>query len=302
MQPNRVIGVDVGGTKILAGILHRDGSVERRHERPTPTASQDELLAALERAVDELFDGDIAAVAFGMPSRIDQASGRVEGSVNIPIAGVPLRDLMSERFGVPVGIENDASAATLAEFHVGAGREAKTLVMLTLGTGCGGGIVIDGELYRGWAELGHMVVVVDGLPCQGTCTGRGHLESYVSGHAATRIARETFGPEVEAHQLVSLARGGDERAREAIARIGRYLGAGIGGLVNIFQPEIVVVGGGFAAGAGDFVLDPARVVARTEALAPAGERVRIVPAELENDAGMIGAAMVAFEAVDAASS
>jgi glucokinase len=206
---------------------------------------------------------------------------------------------MATRFGRPVGIENDASAATLAEFHVGAGRDAKTLVMLTLGTGCGGGIVIDGELYRGWAELGHMVVVADGLPCQGTCTGRGHLESYVSGHAATRIAQETFGPDVEAHELVALARGGDDRARTALAGMGRHLGAGIGSLVNIFQPEIVVIGGGFAAGARDFVLEPARLVARTESLAPAGDRVRIVPAELENEAGMIGAAFVAFDSLAA---
>ena len=297
MAAKRVIGVDVGGTKILAGIVHRDGTVERRHERPTPTATPEELLAALETAVEELRDDGIAAVGFGMPSLIDQETGTIVGSVNIPLRGVPFRARMSERFGVPVAMENDASAATLAEFHVGAGRGARTLVMLTLGTGCGGGIVIDGELYRGWAELGHMVIVADGLPCQGACTGHGHLESYVSGHAATRLAQETFGPESEAHQLVLLARGGDERARAALSRIGRWLGAGIGSLVNVFNPEVVVVGGGFTAGAGDFVLDPARVVVRTEALAGAGERLRIVPAELENDAGMIGAGFVAFDAL-----
>lgn len=287
----------MGGTKILAGIVRRDGSVERRHERPTPTASAEELLAALETAVEELRDDEIEAVGFGMPSLIDQDSGRIVGSVNIPLQGIPFRSRMSERFGLPIGIENDASAATIAEFHVGAGRGAKTLVMLTLGTGCGGGVVIDGELYRGWAELGHMVIVADGLPCQGACTGRGHLESYVSGHAASRLARETIASESDAHQLVMLARGGDERARAALAQIGRYLGAAIGSLVNLFNPEIVVIGGGFAAGARDFVFDAARVVLRTEALAGAGERVRIVPAELENDAGMIGAGFVAFDAL-----
>jgi glucokinase len=294
---NRVIGVDVGGTKILAGIVDRRGRVERRHERPTPTASQEALVAALETTVEELLDGDIDAIGFGMPSRVDQATGLVEGSVNIPLAGLALREVMAERFGLPVGLENDASAATLAEFHIGAGREATTLVMLTLGTGCGGGIVIDGELYRGWAELGHIVIVADGLPCQGSCTGRGHLESYVSGHAATRVAQETFGPEVEAHELVALARGGDDRAQTALTAMGRHLGAGIASLVNIFRPEIVVVGGGFAAGARDFILEPARLVTRTEALAPAGARVRIVPAELENEAGMIGAGFVAFDAL-----
>jgi glucokinase len=294
---NRVIGVDVGGTKILAGIVRRDGTVERRHERPTPLGSTEELLVGLEHAVAELDDGAIDAVGFGMPSLVDQDSGSIVGSVNIPLQGVPFRSRMSERFELPVGIENDASAATIAEFHVGAGRGARTLVMLTLGTGCGGGIVIDGELYRGWAELGHMVIVADGLPCQGACTGRGHLEAYVSGHAATRIAQELIGPESEAHQLVTLARGGDPRARDALAGLGRHLGAAIGSLVNIFNPEIVVVGGGFAAGAGDLVLEPARVVTRTEALAGAGDRVRLVLAELENDAGMIGAGFVAFDAL-----
>ena len=297
MDGNRVIGVDVGGTKILAGIVRRDGMVERRHERSTPLGSTEELLGGLEHAVAELMDEGIEAIGFGLPSLVDQESGSIVGSVNIPLQGVPFRSRMSERFGLPVGIENDASAATIAEFHVGAGRGARTLVMLTLGTGCGGGIVIDGELYRGWAELGHMVIVADGLPCQGACTGRGHLEAYVSGHAATRIAQEMIGPESEAHQLVALARGGDERARDALAGLGRHLGAAIGSLVNIFNPEIVVIGGGFAAGAGDFVLEPARVVAGTEALAGAGNRVRIVPAQLENDAGMIGAGFVALDAL-----
>jgi glucokinase len=294
-----VVGVDLGGTKILAGVVDRLGGVERRHERPTPTTSQDELLAALERAVNELVDDDIAAIGFGMPSRIDQASGRVEGSVNIPIAGVPLRDLMSERFGVPVGIANDASAATLAEFHVGAGREAKTLVMLTLGTGVGGGVVIDGRLLRDGGELGHVVVEYDGAPCQGTCTGRGHLEGYASGTAATKLAREAFGADATAHDLVRLGHEGDPTALSILGGIGGRLGAAIGSFVNIFRPEIVVVGGGFAA-AGDLILGPAREVMLREALTPARDRVRIVRADLGPAAGVIGAGLVALHATGAA--
>src|SRR4051794_15501588 len=157
---------------------------------------------------------------------------------------------MSERYGVPVGIENDANAATYAEFHFGAAREAHSMVMLTLGTGCGGGAVVDGKLYRGWAEFGHMVIEYDGLPCQGTCTGRGHLEPYVTGVAATKLAQEVFGPAVDAHRLVRLAGEGEPRAIEILDGIGRHLGAGIGTLVNIFNPELVVIGGGFAAGGG----------------------------------------------------
>jgi glucokinase len=296
LDGKRVIGVDLGGTKILAGIVDRDGRVERRRENPTPVKSQDELLRGLDDAVSELLDDDIAAIGFGIPSPIDQATGRAMQAVNIPLdASVPFRERMADKFGRPVGIENDANAATYAEFHFGAGREARTIVMLTLGTGCGGGAVIDGALYRGWAEFGHIVVVYDGIPCQGTCTGRGHLEPYVTGLAATKLAQAEFGPAVDSHRLVRLAGEGDERAIDILAGIGRHLGAGIGSLVNIFNPELCVIGGGFAA-AGDFILEPAREIVAREGLAGAGKRVRIVRAELGTAAGLIGAALVAFDA------
>jgi glucokinase len=297
LDGKRVIGVDVGGTKILAGIVHRDGRVERHRENPTPVDSEEGLLAGLDRAVEELLDDDIAAVGFGLPSPIDQKTGRAQQAVNIPLdATVDFRMRMAERFGRPVGLENDANSAAYAEFHFGAAREANTMVMLTLGTGCGGGAVIDGKLFRGWAEFGHMVIVYDGIPCQGTCTGRGHLEPYVTGVAATKLAQEEFGPAVDAHRLVRLAGEGEPRAIAILDGIGRHLGAGIGSLVNIFNPELVVIGGGFAA-AGDFILDPARQIVAREGLAHAGERVRIVRAELGTSAGLIGAALVAFDAL-----
>jgi len=171
-------------------------------------------------------------------------------------------------------------------------------VMLTLGTGCGGGVVLDGKLYRGWAEFGHMVIEFDGLPCHGTCTGRGHLEGYVAGTAATKLAQEAFGPAADAHRLVRLAREGDQQAVEILVGIGRRLGAGIGSLVNLFDPELVVIGGGFAA-AGDFLFDPAREVVKREALAPEADRMRIVRAELGTAAGLIGAGLLAFDAAAA---
>ena len=298
MDGQRVIGVDLGGTKILAGIVDRDGRVDRRREHPTPVTSQDDLLAGLEAAVEELLADEIAAIGFGIPSPIDQRTGRAQQAVNIPLDdSVPFRDRMAERFGLPVGIENDANAATYAEFHFGAARDVQTTVMLTLGTGCGGGAVLDGRLYRGWAEFGHMVIVYDGLPCQGACTGRGHLEPYVTGLAATKLAQEVFGPAVDSHRLVRLANEGEPRAIEILDGIGRHLGAGIGTLVNLFNPELVVIGGGFAA-AGDFILDPAREIVAREGLADAGKRVRIVRAELGTAAGLIGAALVAFDALD----
>jgi len=297
LDGKRVIGVDLGGTKILAGIVDRDGRVERRRENPTPVSSEDALLTGLDDAVQELLDDNIAAIGFGLPSPIDQVNGRAEQAVNIPLdASVPFRERMAEKFGLPVAIENDANAATYAEFHFGAGRDIGRMVMLTLGTGCGGGAVIDGELYRGWAEFGHIVIVYDGIPCQGSCTGRGHLEPYVTGVAATKLAQAEFGPAVDSHRLVRLATEGEPRAIEILDGIGRHLGAGIGSLANIFNPELVVIGGGFAA-AGDFILDPAREVVAREVLAGAGKRLPIVRAELGTAAGLIGAGLVAFDAV-----
>jgi glucokinase len=295
LDGKRVIGVDLGGTKVLAGIVDRDGRVERRREYPTRVGSQEDLLAGLEAVVEELLGEDIAALGFGIPSPVDQQEGRALQAVNIPLsADLDFRSRMAERFSLPVGIENDANAATYAEFHFGAGRDARSMVMLTLGTGCGGGAVIDGDLYRGWAEFGHIVIVYDGLPCQGTCTGRGHLEPYVTGRAATKLAQEAFGPAADSHRLVRLATEGEELARDILAGMGRHLGAGIGTLVNIFNPELAVIGGGFAA-AGDFLIEPAREIVRREALAHAGDRLRIVRAQLGTAAGLIGAGLVAFD-------
>lgn len=298
MAGKRVIGVDVGGTKILAGIVTEEGGVERRRERPTPTESEDALVQGLAEAVEELRGDDVAAIGFGVPSTIDQATGVAIGSVNIPLAGFGLRDHMRERFGVPVEVENDANAAALGEWAHGAGRGTSGMVMLTLGTGVGGGCVLDGRLYRGWAEFGHIVIEHDGKPCQGACTGRGHLEAYCTGLAAGEAARDAFGPGADAHRLVRLAREGERRAIEILDDLGRRLGSGIASLVNVFNPEVVVIGGGFGAAAADFVLGPAREVAAREALPPAGERLRIVPAKLGTAAGLVGAALVALEALE----
>jgi glucokinase len=297
LNGKRVIGVDLGGTKILAGVVDEEGRVGQRREHPTPVASQAELLAGLDGAVEELLSDEIVALGFGIPSPIDQRTGRAAQAVNIPLDDtIDFRGRMAERFGLPVGIENDANAAAYAEFRFGAARDVESMVMLTLGTGCGGGAVVDGQLFRGWAEFGHIVIEYDGLPCQGTCTGRGHLEPYVTGVAATKLAQAEFGPAVDAHRLVRLATEGEARAVEILAGIGRYLGAGLGSLVNIFNPELIVIGGGFAA-AGDFVLDPAREILRREGLAKAGERVQVVRAELGTAAGLIGAGLVAFDAL-----
>jgi glucokinase len=301
---HQAIGVDLGGTKILAGVVDRQGTVLRRHEAPTPTGSQEELLAGVEAAIAAVRADDVGAVGIGIPSTIDQRAGRAVSSVNIPLADVDVRDLLRERLGLPVAIENDANAAAIGEWRVGAGAGTSDMVMLTLGTGVGGGLVLGGRPFRGSsgaaAELGHMVIEVDGRPCQGTCTGRGHLEAYASGHAATIEAQEAFGPAADAHRLVRLADEGDARAREILAGIGHRLGAAIGTLVNVFDPELVVIGGGFGSAAREYLLPPARGTMRREALPPGRDRVRIEPAKLGTAAGLTGAAFVGFEALDGA--
>lgn len=296
----RVIGVDVGGTKIAAGLVAHDGLIERRLEQPTEVSSEEALLLQLDALVAQLRSGaDVAALGFGIPSRIDQRRGRAVASVNVPLMNVNFRDRMREQHGLPVAIDNDANAAAIAEWRGGAARGAQHVVMLTLGTGVGGGLILAGRPYRGatgsGAELGHIVVEVDGPPCR--CGGRGHLESFATGLAADDLAREHIGPDSNAHDLVRRARAGEADALDLFARIGRYVGAAIASLVNALEPELVVIGGGFGEAAGEFLLGSARAVLAQDALPPGRENLRIVAAQLGADAGLIGAGMIAFEAL-----
>ncbi len=297
MEAQRVIGVDLGGTKILAGAFDAEGQVLERHEVPTPTSSQEELLEAIAAAIEPLARPGLGALGLGIPSVLDRTTGRALGSINIPLVDFSLDALLRERFGVPVAVENDANLAALAEWRLGAGRGAENLLLLTLGTGVGGGVIIDGALYRGWAELGHVVVVADGPPCQGTCTGRGHLEAVASGNAADRAAEKLWGEGASAELLVGRAEEGDPDALEALAGIGHLLGAAVGSFVNMFAPELTIVGGGFGIAAAEFLFPQAHEVARREALEPARAGLRIVKAELGSDAGLIGAGLLAFEAI-----
>jgi len=311
------MAVDLGGTKMLAGVADSEGVVVRRTVRPTNVAGEEELLAELDGAVSELADDGVEAIGVGIPSTIDQRAGRAVSSVNIPLDDVDLGRRLTERFGLPAAIENDANAAALAEHRYGAGRGSKHMVMLTLGTGVGGGLILDGRLYRGAvgaaAELGHVTIDLDGPPCQGLCPGRGHLEALASGRATDLLSREMAaarpdgdlgraaadGREVDARLVVDLAADGPGDARELLEQVGFHLGIGIANFVTIFNPEVVVLGGGFAR-AGDLLLEPARRVVAERTLPPARDVVRIVPALLGPEAGLIGAGLVGFEALDAA--
>jgi len=290
LAANRVIGVDLGGTKILAGIVDDEGDVGRIVEVATPTSSQAAVVDALVDVVEQLRTPEIVAVGFGLPTRVDQNTGVAIGAVNVPLNHLSFREELAPRIGLPVGAVNDGSAAALAELQFGAGRGATDLVMLTLGTGVGGGVVIDGGLYHGWAELGHMVIVVDGEPCVGACSGRGHLEAYCSGRAADQVAVRELGPGASAKDLVA-------QGHPALDEIGHYLGCAIGSLVNIFNPQVVVIGGGFGVAAAGHLLPPARLAILRETLAPGGQTVQLALAELGARAGLIGAGLVAFEAL-----
>ena len=314
MASPRVIALDLGGTKLLSGVVDDQGVVEKRVVAATDVSSEEAVLLQVEEAVQELLEDDIGAIGIGIPSTIDQRRGEAIDSVNIPLSDVPLRDRLHERFDVPVAIENDANAAALAEQRHGAGRGSRQMVMLTLGTGVGGGLILDGELYRGAigaaAELGHITLDLHGPPCQGNCPGRGHLEAMASGTAANGYAREAAernpegdlgqaaaeGKMVDARLAVELAARGPGDARDVLDHVGFHLGVGIASFVNIFNPELVVIGGGFSR-AGDLLFEPARRVVSERALSPARDEVKIVPALLGVEAGLIGAGLVGFEAL-----
>ena len=297
-----VIGVDVGGTKMNAALVHEDGQFERAVMHATPTSSQTEFLSALEEIVEEVDDGRAAAIGLGLPSTIDRRAGRVISSVNIPLADFDVRDRFQQRFDRPVGLDNDGNAAAIAEWKIGAGRGTRNMVLLTLGTGIGGGLILDGKPFRGstgaGAELGHMVLQYGGPDCAGACTGTGHFETLASGRAASEAAVRILRAGASGVELVEAARAGNGEAIDALAEIGRRLGAGIASLINIFEPELVVLGGGFGQ-AGELLFEPAREVVATEALRPGRETVRIVPAELGPRAGLVGAGFVAYEAAEA---
>ena len=297
MREERVIGVDLGGTKILAGLVARDGTIGRTIEIATPDGDQAAVLGAIDGVVEDLLADGAAAIGYGVPLNIDRRTGVALRAVNLPLNRVHFSDRARERYSLPAGVENDGNAAALAEWHLGAGRGVSDLIMLTLGTGVGGGLVIDDHLYRGWAELGHTVVVAGGQPCQGTCHGHGHLEAHASGLAADRAAAALFGPGTDAPVLVERARAGNAgamgrsvsrpvaRCRDRVAR--QHLRSGCRHRRRWLRCR------GRRPRA-----QPARIAARAEAIQPADETLRIVEAELGDEAGLIGAGLVAFEALD----
>jgi len=311
-----VIGVDLGGTKLLAGAVDADLDVHHRAYRLAPASDRQAVLDAVVSVVEEAREaiGEAKAVGFGIPSLFDHARGIAVSTVHLPIRDVAFRDIMAERLGLPVFVDNDANVAMLAEHRFGAARGAQHALLLTLGTGIGGGIVVDGRLVRGAlgsaGELGHMVIDQDGPRCQGNCPSRGCLEAFASGtalgrdalqaaheHPASALGRAlAAGRAVTGALVTELAHDGDPTAAAVVRRIGEYLGVGIASLVNIFNPSVVVVGGGVIA-AGELLLEPAREVLAQRALSPSKETARIVSARFGAESGMLGAATLALDGI-----
>jgi len=302
------IGVDVGGTKVLAAEVV-DGVVGREAGRETPGRRVDVQLVerALHDAVAEVADGrPVAGVGVAAAGFVDAAGERVMFAPHLPWRGEAVRVRLTELFGAPVALDNDASCAGLAEATYGAARGAASAVMITLGTGIGGALVLDGRVVRGRngmaGEFGHMQVVPDGRDCE--CGLRGCWEQYCSGHEIVRQARSRVGQETTlltelcagdpAHltgpMVTEAAEQGDLVARDVFAVVGTWLGVGVANLVAALDPDVVVVGGGVSA-AGDRLLEPARAALRQHLVGGADREVPpLVVASLGPRAGLIGAA------------
>jgi glucokinase len=304
------IGVDLGGTKMLVGVL---ADTESRWESREASTGQteDELVELLVREVAEAKAAcpEAKAVGLGIPATIDHDRGIAVSAVNLPLSELPIRELISERVGLPVFVDNDANVAAFAESLYGAAKGMSDVVMLTIGTGIGGGLILNGEIYRGatgaGAELGHTVIQADGPPCQGNCPNHGCVEALASGTALGREGRAAAesapesaigkllagGETVDGKAVTEAALAGDETSVGVFDLIGSRLGVACASFANIFQPAAIVVGGGVIA-AGDLLLDPVRREVRELALKPMNETA-ILAATLGNDAGMIGAAALA---------
>jgi glucokinase len=315
MAAGCVIGVDLGGTKLLAGTV--DSRLDVHHRayrlaRPDDAhALIDQLVETIQEAMEAATD-EVLAVGLGVPCLVDPATGVALDSNHLPLRGVGVRDLLTERLGLPVVVDNDANAAMLVEWRLGEAKGATDAVMLTLGTGIGGGLIVGGRLVHGTrgaaAELGHIIVEADGPPCPGRCPNHGCLEALVSGHAigaeGLRVARGApesalgralaAGREITGALVTELAHDGDAAARDVMTLMGQRLGLGVVTLVNIFNPSVVVVGGG-AIAAGDLLLAPAREVVARRALPINRESVRLVSARFGAESGMLGAACMALD-------
>lgn len=315
-QKGLALGIDLGGTAVKVGVVNHRGVIVGRGQRATEVEKGvDGVIANIALAVeDALKAADVTkeqldGAGMGSPGICDTKNGVVVRSGNLYWKNVPVGPLLSEKLGLPVKLENDANAAALGEQWCGAGRGSNHMVMFTLGTGVGGGLILDGRIYsgsHGWAgELGHIPMMEDGPAC--TCGAQGCLETLASATAmgaAAKKAIEAGQSEamakiaaeqgyVDARVTILAAQQGDAAAQAILRQVGEYLGLASSMLVGALNPEMIVIGGG-ASKAGDFVLDPIRQVIARRAMPGPREVVKVVAATLGNDAGLIGAASLVW--------
>ncbi|MCL6625891.1 ROK family protein [Alicyclobacillus shizuokensis] len=292
------IGVDLGGTKILTGVLDEQGTLHHTLEVPTmATDGPDAVIHRIRGTVDQMLHrvghANVIGIGIGAPGPLNPHTGTVLGPPNLPgWDHIPLRDKLHEVYGLPVYLENDANAAAIAEHRFGAGQGSRQMVYITVSTGIGGGVVVDGQVRQGaaggFAEIGHMIVDPAGARCH--CGNRGCLEAVASGTAIARMASEAFRRDLTAEQVAELAARGDKKARQVLDTAFSYLGIGLVNIVNLYDPDLIVIGGGVAR------IGPPLFDALHEAVLhnyfrqSYGMDVPIVPAHLGTKAGVIGAA------------
>ncbi len=314
-----VLAIDLGGTKMLTALVSDGGEIITKHSYPT--LADEGTQSVINRIIFAIGDflslnkidiQQLCAVSIGAAGVIEMEKGIITSSPNLPgWVDIPLRDIIQERFKVYVFLINDANAAILGEHEYGAGKGLKDIILLTLGTGIGGGIIIDNHLYCGVSggagEFGHMTIDVNGPECN--CGGNGCLELFASGKAiaAEAIRRINDGEKTSLIEMVAnnlhditaekvsiAAQDGDKLSIDVIEKAAYYLGTGMVNLVNIFNPEMIIVGGGMSA-MGELLLEPARKVVREKAYRLPAQAVHIVTAQLGGDAGVYGTALFAFK-------
>jgi glucokinase len=320
MQPRHAIGVDIGGTKIYAGVVNLESGqvVATARKRTHPERGvefftqrlQDVIAAAVEAATLPP-DAHVAGIGAGVAGQVDRAHGVILGAPNLAagLVNLELAALLTRRFGLPARIGNDVEVAALGEQHYGAGRDCDDFVYVSVGTGIGGAIIQQGQLYRGASgtagEIGHTIVQYNGRFCG--CGGRGHLEAYASRTAVTQVLRAELqrgrpsmlrdllrpdDPAIRSKMLARCVEGGDELVIEALTEAADYLGAGLASLASFYNPRRVIVGGGVVE-AVPLLLERASLRAREAALPIAGRSLELTRTALGDDSGIIGAAWMA---------
>ncbi len=309
-HPQYAIGIDLGGGSIKGALVSADGLIEAKARYPTDVGSGEhgvadriaELFASL-RDRNGLLKGDLAGVGIGVPG-VTTAEGDVIIAPNLHWRHVPFKRMLEDRIRLRVEIDNDASVAAMGEAHLGAGQGRESLFLITLGTGIGGGLVLNGGIHHGASfaagEIGHMCMDPDGPVCG--CGKKGCLEALTAGPAMIRYVRgrlseapsssltRTLTPE----SICRAAEKGDGLACETVARVARYLGVAIANIINVISPDVIAIGGGIAA-AGRVLLEPIVAAAREYTLEGMFDHTRILPAELGNDAGVLGASRLVLK-------